>query len=932
MSVKNSLHDIDIDSFLRSNIRLLGNILGEVITEQEGKSFFELEEFIRLSTKEYRSTHRADIKSKLTKKIASLDTASTRKLIRAFSIYFQLVNIAEQHHRIQRMREQKRKGSAGFPQGSLRKTLRFAKKRKVTTQEIARFLSQTHISPVFTAHPTEAMRRTVLEKHSRIWKALEEFDRKELLQDEKDAVVRTLKQHITSLWQTDETRSYDISPLDEVTNGLYYFRSVLNEAIPAFYEEFELALAETYPALVNDIPTFIQFGSWIGGDRDGNPFVTATITWATLKRQSAIITDYYLQTLNALYTEHSESMNVAGVSKELLESIEKDSAHDTDGMYSFIRSKNEVYRLKLAQIYGKLDRYKKRLDGSDAGNGPFYTSCNQFVADLKLISESLKRNKGAVLAQGGLKNLIRNAETFGFHLATLDIRQHKKIHTAAVTEILSQAGTTFGVGSHLNSDQERAEWLTKAILTDVTFSLDEGKLSEQSKEVLATFRVIRRAQHTIDPRTIRSYVISMTESAADVLEVLLLMKLTGLLESSGSVWKSNLNIVPLFETINDLRSSVSIMEGLYSNPAYKKHLESRSNHQEIMLGYSDSSKDGGIIASSWELYKAQRALAKCSAQHGIDWMFFHGRGGTVGRGGGPEYQAIMALNGHSINGKIKITEQGEVISLKYSHKEIAQRTLELTTSAMLLKYFDKTNLSKVKTANHPQWLEVMTHVAETSYNAYRNVVYENPDLVKYYFQATPLKKITRMKIGSRPAKRVETERIEDLRAIPWVFAWMQSRHNVPGWLGVDAGLLETPRVPLASLRKMYKHWEFFKAMIDNIQMIIAKTDFDIARHYADLAEPTSLAEEIYQLLKTKFERTKHAVVSVSGQKNILDNNPLLQRSITLRNPYVDPMSFMQVELLKRLRMEKLTSEERKELEEAMFLSINGIAAGLRNTG
>ncbi|MEW5799558.1 MAG: phosphoenolpyruvate carboxylase [Bacteroidota bacterium] len=926
--MKQQVQQTDIDSLLRTNIRLLGNILGDVIKEQEGKSFFALEEFIRFSTKEYRSTRRTNVKNRLTKKISLLDPASMRKLIRAFSTYFQLVNIAEQHHRIQRMREQKKRGSAGYPQGSLRKTLQFAKQKKVTADEIARFFSRVHISPVFTAHPTEAMRRTVLEKHSRIWATLEEFDRRDLLPDERETIVRTLKRYITSLWQTEETRSYDISPLDEVTNGLYYFRSVLNEAIPAFYNELERALAETYPALVQHIPSFIHFGSWIGGDRDGNPFVTASITWGTLRRQSVTVTDYYLRALDALYTEHSESSRVVDVSKALLASIEHDSAHDSDGMYSFIRSKNEVYRLKLAQIYGKLERFKKRLEGIESGNEPYYSSCDQFIGDLKLISDSLKENKGEILAAGWLNDLIRNAETFGFHLATLDIRQHKKVHTDAVAEIYSQSHVSY----HRFSDEERMEWLTKAMLSDVSFQLNEEKLSEQSKEVLATFRVIRRAQHMIDRRTIRSYIISMTESPADVLEVLLLMKLTGLLDASGNEWKSSLDVVPLFETINDLRSSVSIMEGLFTNPAYKKHLEARKHHQEIMLGYSDSSKDGGIVASSWELYKAQRALAKCSAQHGVDWMFFHGRGGTVGRGGGPEFQAIMALNGHSINGKIKITEQGEVISLKYSHKEIAQRTLELTTSAMLLKYFDKTNLSKVKVANHPQWLELMAEVAETSYKAYRSVVYENPDLVKYYFQATPLKKITRMKIGSRPAKRIDTERIEDLRAIPWVFAWMQSRHNLPGWLGVDSGLLETRGVTLSSLRQMYKHWEFFKAMTDNIQMIIAKADFDIARHYADLVEPKSLGNRIYTLLENKFEQSKYAVVTVSEQKNILDNNPLLQRSIMLRNPYVDPMSFMQVELMKRLKKVNISEAERKELEEVMFLCINGIAAGLRNTG
>jgi len=916
----------NIDALLRSNIRLLGNILGEVIKEQEGDSLFTLEEFIRHSTKEYRASLRNDIKQKLEKKIASLDPQTMRKLIKAFSTYFQLVNIAEQHHRIQRLREQKRK-PGNYPQGSLRHTLQFAKKKKVTAQEISKFFSQLFISPVFTAHPTEAMRRTVLAKHSRIWSALEEFDRKDLLEEEKSEVIAQLKRHITGLWQTEEIRSYDISPLDEVTNGLYYFKTVLNEAIPAFYAELERALADTYPELIKEIPSFIHFGSWIGGDRDGNPFVTANVTWEALKRQSHTIIDIYLNSLDELYTEHSESTKVANVSEAMQKSIEHDLALEPGELPPFIRSKSEVYRLKLAFAYRKLQRYKLKLDGKLSQNEITYSSSEEFLSELRLMRQSLLENKGNALASGLLKQLIRNVETFGFHLAALDIRQHKKVHTETVEEIYQQM-----VSASVRTDEERAEWLTKAILSRNLFSFNEEKLSPQTKEVLSAFRTIKKALEEIDKRAIRSYIISMTESPADVLEVLFLMKLTGLLNTKNERWTSALNIVPLFETIGDLRSSVSIMEGLYSNPAYKKHLEARSNHQEIMLGYSDSSKDGGIVASSWELYKAQRALAKCSTDHNIDWMFFHGRGGTVGRGGGPEFQAIMALNGRSINGKIKITEQGEVISLKYSHKEIARRTLELTTSAMLLKYFDKTNLSKVKVANHPQWLEEMADIAQNGFEAYRNIIYEIPNLVKYYFQATPLKEITRMKIGSRPAKRVETERIEDLRAIPWVFAWMQSRHNLPGWVGVDAALLNTTNVPLSAMRTMYKHWEFFKAMVDNIQMIIAKADFDIASRYASLVNPKSLGEEIYYLLQKRFQKTIEGVLKVSGQKNILDNNPILQRSITLRNPYVDPMSLMQVELLKRLRKENLSETDRQKLEEVMFSCINGIAAGLRNTG
>ncbi len=915
------------DAILRTNIRLLGDTLGEVIREQEGNSFFQLVEYFRTSTKANRSAHNAELQTGLSKRIGSLNSVSMRKLIRAFSTYFQLVNIAEQNHRLQRMREQKRSGPAHYPQGSLRHTLHYAKKKKVSAAEMQKFLAQLFISPVFTAHPTESLRRTVLEKHSRIWEILEEYGRIDLLQSEREELLLSLKRNVTSLWQTEETRSYDITPLDEVTNGLFYFTQVLQYTVPAFYREMEQALSDTYPTLIGKLPSFLQFGSWIGGDRDGNPFVTADVTWSTMKRQSNAVLDMYLRMMDDLYVVRSESRKNVSVHPDLESSIAYEIEERGELHPPGIRNKDEVYRIKIALMYRKLQRCKKKLDGTLGDHERAYRSSAEFLEDLYLLRKSLQSNKGETLTRGTLYDLIRNVETFGFHLATLDIRQHKKVHSAAVAEIYRQSM----VHQYASfNDQERLEWLTKAITGNATFVLNESALSTSTQEVLATFRTIKKGLDEIDHRAIRSYIISMTEAPADVLEVLFLMKLTGLYSSKER--QSGLNIVPLFETIGDLRGSVGIMEQLYTNPAYAQHLSYRNKHQEIMLGYSDSSKDGGIVTSNWELYKAQRALSKCSAKHGVDWMFFHGRGGTVGRGGGPEFQAIMALNGRSINGKIKITEQGEVISLKYSHPQIAQRTLELTTSAMLLKYFDKTNLHRIKVAQHPQWLDTMAGVSEACSTKYRSVVYDNPDLVRYYFQATPLKEITKMRIGSRPAKRTNTERIEDLRAIPWVFAWMQSRHNLPGWLGID-GMFNTPNGPgLPALKQMYKHWNFFRALIDNVQMIVAKADFDIARHYAELVEPEELRDSVYQILQERFERTKHVLLSITDQKNILDNSPVLQRSITLRNPYVDPLSLMQVELLKRIRSEKTSPRQQKELEEAVFLCINGIAAGLRNTG
>lgn len=916
-------HDLHVsDATLRANIRFLGDVLGEVITEQEGKPFLALEEFIRRSAKEYRASGQSELLRSLQKKFSGMDNGSMRRLVRAFSTYFQLVNIAEQRHRIRRLREQKQHGTAHYPNGSLRRTLQEAKRKKVTSTEMSRFLSRLFIAPVFTAHPTEALRRTVLEKHSRIWEILEELDDASLLPTERDALRLSAKRNITSLWQTEETRSYDITPLDEVTNGLYYFTQVLQHTIPAFYREMEQALESTYPMLSGSVPSFIRFGTWIGGDRDGNPFVTADVTWSAVKRQAVTAVDMHLKSLDDLYIVRSESEKSVPVSDALDRSIHDALERDGEVFPPGVRNPSERYRTKIALIYRKLLRFKKKLEGTLHDGELTYANVGEFLQDLYTVRDSLRTNKGDVLTTGTLYDLIRNAETFGFHLATMDIRQHKRVHSAAVAEIVQQRSVRYAE----MSDSERAAWLTDAIQRSTPLTVDESLLSAASHEVLATFRTIKRAIDVIGPDAIRSYIISMTESAADVLEVLYLMKLTGLFDPADSY--SALEIVPLFETIGDLRGSTAIMEELYTNPSYRRHLSLRSDRQEIMLGYSDSSKDGGIVTSNWELYTAQRALSKCSARHGVDWMFFHGRGGTVGRGGGPEFQAIMALNGRSINGRIKITEQGEVISLKYSHTDIAQRSLELTSSAMLLKYFDKTNLHRIKVAKHPQWLETVAAVSEDCFRQYRSIVYDDPVFVRYYFQATPLKEITKMKIGSRPAKRTDTERIEDLRAIPWVFAWMQSRHNVPGWLGVDA----MRGVPIASLRQMYTHWNFFRAMVDNIQMIVAKADMEIAHEYAGLVQPEQLREWTYTVLREHFEQTKKLLVRITGQRHILDNNATLQRSIMLRNPYVDPMSLIQVELLRRLRSGKVTEAQRQELEETMFLCINGIAAGLRNTG
>ena len=921
------------DELLRQNIRRLGNLLGSVIIEQQGTELFDLEEIIRRSTKALRRRPSDTGAAQLRSLIAQMSPQTMGWILRAFATYFRLVNTAEQHYRVQRLRAYRRTKKA--PPGSLEETFRDFKRQGITVDVLERLLHRCLIMPVFTAHPTEAMRRTVLEKHSRIWRLLEKFDRRDLLPDERLRLENEIRRNITSLWQTEETRSYQITVLDELSNGLYYFQNALFKAIPAFYRELERSLRSVYPESSGHIPSFIRFGSWLGGDRDGNPNVTAAITWKALQRKARLVLDLYCKSVEELFVERSESAKLIGVSEELRTSVKEDEelfAGLPDA--ADVRNPEELYRVKLSQMYRRLKLHRQFVEGTFVESRFLYQSSAEFLRDLRMMDRSLRSHKGGALADGTLKDLIRQVETFGFHLTTTDIRQNSDVHWSTVEELARQSGAIY---NGFSADQ-RAAWLTEQICARGPVTLDESALSVMSKEVLATFRTIKRSLYEIDSNAVRSYVVSMTSSESDILEVLYLMKVTGLLIPKNKRWLSTIDIVPLFETINGLRQAPETMTRLYENEAYSKHLEARERHQEIMVGYSDSNKDGGIVRSHAELFTAQRVLAEVSRRHGVDWMFFHGRGGTVGRGGGPEYQAILALPHEAINDKIKITEQGEVLALKYAHPSIAQRSLELATSAMLLAC---SPLPKKRHYNgrRKEWEGVLENIAEFSYRKYRETVYERNDFVQYFLQATPVQEIGRMNIGSRPAKRVDSNHIEDLRAIPWVFGWMQSRHVVPGWLGAGTGIQlflnageKNSKHRLATLRTMYREWPPFTALLDNIQMTMAKADLAIAEMYAGLVDPADIGKTIYDELRREFELTQSMILKVTEQKSLLDNNPTLQRSIRLRNPYVDPMSHIQVELLRRLRRDDLPQDEYRLLEDLVFLSINGIAAGLRNTG
>jgi phosphoenolpyruvate carboxylase len=917
---------------LRENIRLLGNLLGEVLIEIEGEEFFELEEYIRLTTKSLREKHSSSKLRTLKKRIAALDVSTLSKIIRAFSIYFQFSNIAEQNHRIHRRRQYRIDPDAEPQKGSIEDCVREFKQRGVPPEVIQETIDSLQIVPVFTAHPTESTRRLILLKHLKIWRHLESLGSPQLTKPDREQIIGDIKRQIMSIWLTDEIRLFEFSVLDEVTNGLHYFREILFDTVPDVYLELGRQLGIYYPGNRFAIPPFLRFGSWIGGDRDGNPYVTPDITYETLRRHKELALQLYIERTQQLYLEYSESKRLMGVSDELEASIGNDFERLSPGdrERAAIRNPAERHRQKLRLIRIKLDNTLGVLSGKTSGRGSYYVHHTEYLDDLYLIDSSLRMNGGDYLAGGNLARLIRQVEIFGFTLATLDVRQHRDEHRTAVAELLSAEVADYGG----LADTERSTVLEKYFFREPRIN---ETLSDRTKNVLDTFRVVARCHRDFGPECIRTYIISMCESVSDVLDVLFLMKTAGLVQSDGSsITGSDLDITPLFETVADLHNAPGMVRQLFTHPLYRKHLHSRGKHQEIMIGYSDSGKDSGVVASSWELYKAQRRLSDIGTEHGISVLFFHGRGGTVGRGGGPSHLAILGQPAGTVNGKIKITEQGEMISLKYAHPSIAMRTLELDIAAILRVSLPAGYRTLEDELDNPEWSEAMEVISDAAREEYRNFIYHTEELIEYYYTATPINEIAELRLGSRPAKRKKTKLIEDMRAIPWVFAWMQSRHIVPGWYSSHAGLetylSQSSRRRLRILRDAYRRWYYFRALIDNIEMTLSKADLSIAREYSTLVGARPVRRPVFRRIVKAFDATAGLVTKISGEKKLLDNNPTLQRSIQLRNPYVDPMSYIQVELLRRIRNNELDDNAYQELKLAIFLSINGIAAGLRNTG
>ncbi len=915
---------------LRRDVRFLGNILGEVLVHQGGRELLEHVEKIREMSKALRAEYLPELYEGFIQNVRGLEPGIRHQVIRAFAIYFQLVNIAEQNHRIRRKRDYERSAGEGVQPGSIESVVQALKEKNLPVDEVRQMLDGISLELVMTAHPTEATRRDVLDIHKRIADEVMELDNPTLTYREREKLREKLMNEVLTLWQTDELRDRKPTVLDEVRNGMYYFHETLFEVLPNVYEELERCLTKYYPEEQWHVPTYLRFGSWIGGDRDGNPSVTSDVTWQTLKMQRNLAIHKYENSLRELARHLSFSKTIVNVSNELLASIKIDEKFVELRTVEPWTNDNEPYRVKTRFMLQKLQNMREE---QFVGTKQRYSSVDEFKADLEIIDRSLRHHYADYVADSHLKKLVRQAELFGFHLAALDVRQHSKEHENAMSELLAKAGIASAYAEL--AEQEKIDLLHGLLSGDKKLLQDGIELSESTQECLDVYTTIYKAQQEFGVGCVTSYLISMSEAASDILEVMVFAKEADLLgrDESGNVF-STLQAAPLFETIDDLHAAPEIMDTLFKLPIYRQSVAAMGDLQEIMLGYSDSNKDGGMVTANWELRVALNDLTRMGKSHNVRLKFFHGRGGALGRGGMPLNRSILAQPPHTIGGGIKITEQGEVLSSRYSMKGIAYRSLEQATGALITAAYLSRD-SEQERSNEKQWEEIMRGISVDAQTKYQDLIFRDPDFMTFFKESTPLPEVGELNIGSRPSKRKGSDRFEDLRAIPWVFAWTQSRYLLPAWYAAGTAFskfVNDDPARLETLRTMYREYSFFKSLIDNLQMALGKADLMIARQYAGMIEDGTIKNRIFTQIEEEYAKTQAMVLSITGQDDILDNVPVIQESIRLRNPYVDPLSYLQVQLLTELRNLRAQNEDDAELLREVLLTINGIAAGLRNTG
>lgn len=916
------------NNLLRRDVRFLGHILGEVLVHQGGNELLAIVEQIREMSKNLRAQYTPEMYAEFKETINSLAPDKRHQVIRAFAIYFQLINIAEQNHRIRRKRDYERSAGENVQPGSIEDVVRDLKQQSIPAAEVQDMIQGISLELVMTAHPTEASRRVVLDIHQRIANDVMELDNPSLTFREREQLRTNLLGEVVTLWQTDELRDRKPTVIDEVRNGMYYFDETLFDVLPEVYQELERCLHKYYPEQSWHVPVYMKFGSWIGGDRDGNPSVTSDVTWETLTMHRELALEKYAELLQDFKKHMSFSKNIVEVTQELLDSVEHDRKHVELRSDEVWRNEKEPYRIKVTYMIEKIQQAGK----ANVNPAQKYNSPEEFLADLKIIERSLRNHYADFIADTYVVKLIRQVELFGFHLASLDVRQHSKEHEAAMTEILAKMNICPDYSAL--SENDKIELLSNLLNEQRPITSPYMNYSESTQECLNVYRIIQKAQQEFGRQCISSYLISMTQGASDLLEVLVFGKEAGLYrqESDGTV-VCTLQSVPLFETIDDLHAAPDIMRTLYKIPAYRNSLLSTNHLQEIMLGYSDSNKDGGVITANWELRVALRSITAAAKEFGVKLKFFHGRGGALGRGGMPLNRSILAQPADTVGGGIKITEQGEVLSSRYSLKGIAYRSLEQATSALITAALNGRNPQAE--IIDPQWEDIMKDISEQAQTKYQDLIFRDPDFLTFFKESTPLPEVGELNIGSRPSKRKGSDRFEDLRAIPWVFAWTQSRYLLPAWYASGSGLYsyyQGKPENLAVLQDMYQNWSFFRSLIDNLQMALAKADLLIAKEYGNMIKDSSIAERIFNLIKNEYDRTSDLILNITGQQEILDNVPVIQESIRLRNPYVDPLSYMQVQLISELRTQREQNGDDSLLLREVLLTINGIAAGLRNTG
>ncbi len=921
---------------LSEQVNLLGSVLGHAIEEQGGAEMLELVEELRLLCKRANSENDTTLRDKAIEKIHNLSTGEINWLLRGYTAFFHLVNKAEQEEIIRINRERARKSSPENPRPeSIDDAIKQLKDSGYSIDEVVELFNKLDIQPTLTAHPTEARRRSILYKQQYVADQMARLRQDDLTPNEEQDALNELFTQVSLLLATDEIRVERPTVQDEVEQGLYFVQNSIWDTVPQIYLDVQQALNKYYHDN-QDFPVFLRYRSWIGSDRDGNPNVTPEVTRRTANTQRRVVLGLYHQELRNLRRELSISDQKIEVPASLYESIEADAARIEIPDFRRRFHRNEPFRLKLSYMMAKIQTLLESLENNESTVQPnTIYSRDDFVADLELIRESLKVCKFNELADfGKVTRLIVQAKTFGFHLLTLDVRQHSEVHEHAVAELLKVAGVTDRYGSL--PEEKRLKILGEELKNPRPLLPKQSNLPEDVRELLQSFQTILELLKR-DPNAVGSYIVSMTHEVSDLLEPMLLAKEVGLWRWNDGQVESPIDFVPLFETIEDLDAAYQRMEALYQDPLYARHLESRKNFQEVMLGYSDSNKDGGYWMANWALHKAQEQLGNVSQKYGIELRLFHGRGGTVGRGGGRANQAILAMPQVVHNGHIRFTEQGEVISFRYALPAIAHRHIEQIVHAMILSTEQAENSPrKQEQNNNDSKYQLMESVAQQSMTQYRKLI-DDEKFWSWYTSVTPIEQISRLPIASRPVSRKSSSEVDfdGLRAIPWVFAWTQTRYIVPGWYGIGKSLhnfIEQKTDAVLTLQSYYENWKFFTAVINNAQREMARARLEISDYYTQLSsvgkgQPQPKFPEI---ISEDFRQARAALLQITGQKELLDNTPVIQKSITLRNPYTDVLNLLQIELMRRYR--KGETNGNQELRQALFLSINGIAAAMQSTG